>query len=95
MYAAHAAAITSRIPSDAYGKLECCPICKHRLEPCAFVQLQLAHAEGEAGLPDCAAWRPEPRQIDEPAERQEGLLSYVRRRLLAPDVLLARLQGRT
>src|SRR6185295_18279055 len=35
-----------------------------------------------------------PRQVDEPAERQEGLVRRdVRRRLFAPDVLLACLQG--
>ena len=85
------------VPSDADGKLlERCPICKHRLEPRALPQLLLrVGRERETGLPQLAQpLRPEPREVDEPAERQERLVRRdVRRRLLAADVLLAGLQG--
>src|SRR5207248_6120259 len=38
--------------------------------------------------------RPEPREVDQSRQRQQGLVRRdVRRRLLAPDVLLARLEG--
>ena len=52
-------------------------------------------AKAHAGLPQLAEpLRAEPRQMDEAGERQQRLVRRdVRRRLLAPDVLLARLQG--
>ena len=50
--------------------------------------------ERHAGLAELAeALRPEPGERDEPAEREQRLVGrHVRRRLLAADVLLARLQ---
>src|SRR5439155_690921 len=52
-------------------------------------------AQRQAGLPQLAQpLRPEPREIDEPAEREERLVrGDVRRGLLPPDVLLPGLQG--
>jgi hypothetical protein len=51
--------------------------------------------EAETGLPQLAkTLRAEPREVDEAAEREERLVGRdVRGRLLAADVLLARLQG--
>ena len=87
----------ARIPSDANGTLlECCLIWKHQLEPGTLQQLLLrVGRERETGLPQLAqTLRTEPREVDEPSERQERLVRRdVRRRLLAADVLLARLQG--
>src|SRR5213075_2455364 len=73
-----------------------CPFWKHRFEPRPSTQLLLCvRREGEAGLPQLAQpLRPEPRQVDEPAQGEERLVGGdVRRRLLAPDVLLPGLQG--
>ena len=51
--------------------------------------------ERQAGLPQLAKpLRPEQAQVHEPGQREQRLVGGdVRRRLLAPDVLLARLQG--
>ena len=87
----------ARVPSDAHGKLlERWLIGEHRLEPGALHELLLrVRGEGQAGLPQLAeSLRPEPREVDEAAEREERLVRRdVRRRLLAADVLLAGLQG--
>jgi len=69
---------------------------EHQLEPGALLQLPLrVLGESEAGFPHLAQpLRSEPREIDEAAEGEKRLVRRdVRRRLLAPDVLLARLQG--
>src|SRR3954468_22191596 len=86
----------ARVPSDAHCKLlERCPICKQLSEAALRELLLRVGREREAGLPPLAqSLRPEPRQVDEASERQERLVRRdVRRRLLAPDVLLSRLQG--
>src|SRR5439155_4739337 len=85
-----------RRPSDADGKLlERWPSCKHQLESCLLQPLACVPPEREAGPPQLAeSLRPEPREVDEARQRQQGLVRRdVRRRLLAPDVLLARLEG--
>jgi hypothetical protein len=79
--------------SDANGKLlECCLFCKHESRPrrsfaCSASAMQV--------LPHLLEpLRPEPREVDEPARRQQRLVGGdVGGRLLAPDVLLARLEG--
>src|SRR2546425_6709314 len=87
----------ARVPSDAYGKLlERCLIGEHELEPGAFCELLFrVRAQRQAGLPQLAdSLRSQPREIDEPAEREQRLIrGDVRGGLLTPDVLLAGLQG--
>ena len=87
----------ARVPSDADGKLlERCLICEQRLEPRLFLEpLLRVRGERQAGLPQLAQpLRPQPREVDEPAEREQRLVrGDVRRGLLPPDVLLAGLQG--
>ncbi len=87
----------ARVPSDADRKLlERCLVCEHQLESRALGEpLLRVRGEGQAGLPQLAqSLRPEPREIDEPAEREQRLVrGDVRGGLLAPDVLLAGLQG--
>src|ERR671926_1459802 len=83
-------------PSDPHGKLlECCLIGERKLESRVLEPPLRVAAEREAGLPQLAeSLRPEPREVYQPGERQQGLVGGdVRRRLLAPDVLLARLEG--
>src|SRR5436190_21631391 len=85
-----------RVPSDPHGKLlERCPSRKHELEARVHETLLRVLAEGHAGLPQFPhTLRPEPREVDETGERQQRLVGRdVGGRLLAPDVLLARLQG--
>src|SRR5919198_1059097 len=85
-----------RGPSDAYDKLlERCPFRKHQLEPGVGETGLRVFAQRHAGLPQLAnPLRPEPREVDEAGERQQRLVRRdVGGRLLAPDVLLARLQG--
>src|SRR5689334_14580289 len=80
-----------------HGKLlERCPLWKHQLEADLLLQPPLrVRRQREAGLPQLPEpLRPQPRQVDEPAEGEERLVGGdVRGRLLAPDVLLAGLQG--
>ncbi len=87
----------ARVPSDADGKLlERCPIGKHRLESRPLREALLrVRGQRQAGLPQLAQpLRPEPREVDEPAEREQRLVrGDVRGGLLPPDVLLAGLQG--
>src|SRR6266446_9076861 len=84
------------VPSDADCKLlERCPLCKQQLEPGALLEPPLrVLGESEAGLPHLAqTLRAEPREVDEASEGEERLVRRdVRRRFLAADVLLARLQ---
>ena len=80
-------------PSDPNGKLlECCLIWKHEREPEALLRIG---GEAHAGLPHFAQpLRPEPREVDEPGEREQRLIRRdVRGGLLAADVLFAGLQG--
>ena len=85
------------VPSDAHGKLlECCLVGKQRLESRLLLEALLrVRGQRQAGLPQLAQpLRPEPREIDEPAEREQRLVrGDVRGGLLPPDVLLAGLQG--
>ena len=87
----------ARVPSDADGKLlERCLVCKQRLESRSlFEALLRVRGQRQAGLPQLPqSLRPEPREIDEPAEREQRLVrGDVRGGLLPPDVLLAGLQG--
>src|SRR5204862_4239204 len=69
---------------------------KQRLESRPFLEALLrVRAQRQAGLPQLAQpLRPEPREIDEPAEREQRLVrGDVRGGLLPPDVLLPGLQG--
>src|SRR2546423_15722083 len=84
------------VPSDADGKLfECCPFRKRKLETGVDQASLRILAEGHAGLPQFAdALWPEPREVDEAAERQQRLVGGdVGGRLLSPDVLLTGLKG--
>src|SRR5438874_12106522 len=87
----------ARVPSDANGKLlERCLSGKQRLESRLLLEaLFRVRAQRQAGLPQLAQpLRPEPREIDEPAEREQRLVrGDVRGGLLPPDVLLPGLQG--
>src|SRR5206468_7455410 len=69
--------------------------CKQWFEAALSELLLCVGREREAGLPHVVqSLRSEPCQIDKASERQERLVRRdVRRRLFAPDVLLARLQG--
>src|SRR5204862_2053344 len=69
---------------------------KQRLESRPFLEALLrVRAQRQAGLPQLAQpLRPEPREIDEPAEREQRLVRCdVGGGLLPPDVLLPGLQG--
>src|SRR5919108_6555496 len=82
----------ARRPSEANGKLlERCLYRKQKREPEPFLRVI---REGHAGLPQLAqSLRAEPAEVHEAAEREERLVGGdVRGRLLAADVLLARLQ---
>ena len=87
----------ARVPSDADGKLlERCLACEHRLESRPLLEALLrVRGQRQAGLPQLAQpLRPEPREIDEPAESEQRLVrGDVRGGLLPPDVLLPGLQG--
>src|SRR5712672_4133235 len=87
----------ARVPSDADGKLlERCLVGKQRFESRPLLEaLVRVGARRKAGLPPLAQpLRPEPREIDEPAGREQRLVrGDVRGGLLPPDVLLPGLQG--
>ncbi len=83
-------------PSGAYCKfLECCPFWKRRFEAGVGQPALSVGGEAHAGLPHFTeSLRPEPGKVNEPREGQQRLVRRdVRGRLLAPDVLLAGLQG--
>ena len=86
----------ARGPSGANGKLlERCLLGKHQLEPRVRQPLLRVPREGHAGLPQLSEpLRSQQAQVHKPGERQQRLVGGdVRGRLLAPDVLLAGLQG--
>ena len=84
------------VPSDVDGKLlERCLIRKQSRYTVLLEPLLRVRGEGHAGLPRLAqAFRPEQREVHQARQGEQGLVrGDVRCRLLAPDVLLARLKG--